>query len=197
MHELAYGQEAASQACGRVEDSEVVLAKSLLLDQGHRQSISHCQGRCGGNGRHGSNLTCLSLHAHIENDVGPAGQCGGEVACQGDEPDPEALDVWQKRHELLGLSGVGERHDHVTGGDHPQIAVDSLGRMKKERGYASAGHRRGDLLGNDAALAHARDDQPAAALAQHLHGPDEALIQPFDEVEDRLALGGQHPPARL
>ncbi len=46
--------------------------------------------------------------------------------------------------------------------------MDRLGRVQEERRRAGARERRGDLAADDAGLAHAGDDDAAAALAQQL-----------------------------
>jgi len=61
------------------------------------------------------------------------------------------------------------REHEIALDEHAEIAVQRLSGMQEERGCAGGGERSGDLLGNDAALTHAGDDDAAAGLtaAQH------------------------------
>ena len=105
-----------------------------------------------------------------------------------DERRAAALHVRDQRDDLLGLARVREREDDVAAEDHPEVAVDRLGRVQEEGGRAGRGERRGDLLADDAALADARhDDAPGGGL----HGGDgavESLVEAVRERADGLRL---------
>ena len=70
---------------------------------------------------------------------------------------------------------VGDRQHDVVLGHHAEVAVAGLGRMDEERRRAGRGERRRDLAADVAALAHAHDDDPAAAGEHRLHRGDEAF----------------------
>ncbi len=72
--------------------------------------------------------------------------------------------------------------------DHPEVAVDRLGRVQEERGRARRGERRGDLLADDAALADARDDDAAGRGLHGLDGAVEALVEAVRERADGRRL---------
>ena len=76
-----------------------------------------------------------------------------------------ALERGQQAQNLLRLAAGGERDDHIAGQQHAQVAVDGFGGVQKQGRRAGGAERGGDLLGDDAALAHAGDDDAAVALA--------------------------------
>ena len=86
------------------------------------------------------------------------------VAGHGDQTCAQPLERFEQR---ATSSSVSPEYDsastHVVGLDHAEIAVHGLGGMQEERGRAGAGERGRDLAADDAGLAHAGDDHPAAA----------------------------------
>ena len=64
-----------------------------------------------------------------------------------------------------------------------------LGRMKKQRRSTGARQRGGDLLADDARLAHSGHDNAPFALAQQLHGAVESCVKAVDQRENRGRLG--------
>ena len=104
---------------------------------------------------------------------------------------PSRLIVSSSRSSLVGLAAVRQRNDHVVGLDHAEIAVNRFGRVEEEGRRAGAGERGGDLPADDARLAHAGDDDAAAAVEQQPDGALEAVVEPIDEREDRGRLGLQ------
>src|SRR5262249_41479628 len=57
--------------------------------------------------------------------------------------------------------------------------------MEEERRGAGAAQRGGDLAADDSRLAHAGEDDAAAALPQQLDGAVELPVETVDEREDR------------
>ena len=63
---------------------------------------------------------------------------------------------------------------------------------RNKAGGAGARQRRGNLAADDARLAHAGDDDAAAAVEQELDGALEVAVDAVDEAEDRRRLGAEH-----
>jgi hypothetical protein len=93
------------------------------------------------------------------------GQGRVQIADEADQGVALALEEGEQAENLLGLAAGGERNDHIAGHEHAQVAVDGFGGVQKEGGRACGAERGGDLLGNDAALAHAGDHDAAVILA--------------------------------
>ncbi len=108
------------------------------------------------------------------------------------ERGAEALQRLEQPREFLGLAAVRQRDHDVARLDHAEVAVHGLGRVQEEGGRAGARERRGDLAADDARLAHAGDDDAAAAVADQRDGAREALVEPIDERPDGGRLGLQH-----
>ena len=102
---------------------------------------------------------------HIEADIAGLRERGLHVAAEADERVADALDGGQQAEDLFGLAAGGERDDDVAAGEHAEIAVNGFGGMQEQRGAARGAERGGDLLRDDAALAHPGDDDAAASLA--------------------------------
>ena len=114
------------------------------------------------------------------------------VAGERDQPRADAADRLEQPDQLLGLAAVRQREHDVVVADRAEVAVDRLGRVEEEGRRAGARQRRGDLAADDARLAHAGDDDAAAALEQQLDGALEVVVEAIDQAEDRRRLGAQH-----
>ena len=94
----------------------------------------------------------------------------GARAGRGDrhDRDPKTADGRQDAANFLGLSTVGEHDKHIVGREATQIAVSRFGRMQKMRSRAGGRQGRRDLPADQPCLAHSRNDDTAAALAQQV-----------------------------
>ncbi len=108
----------------------------------------------------------------------------------------DAFECGEEAQDLLGFTGGGEREHEVAPGEHAQIAMDGFGGMEEERGRAGGGERSGDLLRDDAALAHAGDDDAASRLTAAKdqldssgEGRGHGAFEPRGEREEALRLG--------
>src|SRR5688572_1105382 len=63
--------------------------------------------------------------------------------------------------------------------------------MQKPRGRAGARQRGGDLAADDSRLAHAGDDDAAAALEEEANRPLEVAVEAVEKAEDGGRLGLQ------
>ncbi len=98
---------------------------------------------------------------------------------------------------FVGLARIRERKHDILGRDHAQIAVKGLGRMQEETRRAGAGQRRGYLAGYMSRLAHARDDEFAAARENQLDGTHELVAQCLLHVFECQRLGMYRTAADL
>ena len=89
------------------------------------------------------------------------GQSRLQIAAEADQRIALALERGQQAQNLLGFAAGRERNHHVAGHQHAHVAVHRLGRMQKQRRRAGGAERGGDLLRDDAALAHAGDHHAA------------------------------------
>src|SRR5262245_57234380 len=64
-----------------------------------------------------------------------------------------------------------------------------FGRMEKHRGRPGAVERGGNLLADDAGLAHAGQDHTSAAVQQQVDGAIESIVEPRYQREDRGGFG--------
>ena len=81
---------------------------------------------------------------------------------------------------------------HVVVTNSAEIAVRGLGGVQEQGRRAGARQRGRDLPADDAGFAHARDDDAAAALEEHLNGAFEVAVDALDEAEDGGGLGAEH-----
>src|SRR5436309_1182272 len=81
---------------------------------------------------------------------------------------------------------------HVMPKVLPEIAVDRIGGMKKMRGSAGARERGGNLLADDAGLAHSGEDDASPAFLQQIDGAIESLVETLGKREDRGRFGLQN-----
>jgi glucose/mannose-6-phosphate isomerase len=81
--------------------------------------------------------------------------------------------------------------------DHPQVAVDPLGRVDEEGRGASGGQRGGHLARDQPGLAHAGRHHPPAAGEQQADGPLEFGVQHRGKPRHRLRFQVDHPLGAL
>ena len=103
----------------------------------------------------------------------------------------EVLERWQQLHHLACLAALREHQHDVGRMDAAQVAVKRFGRMQVVRPRAERSQRRGNLLPDDAGLAHARDDHAAFTLEQQLHGLAERFVESIRKLPNRLRFEAQ------
>ena len=72
--------------------------------------------------------------------------------------------------------------------------MDRVRRVQEERRRAGTRQSGGDLLADDARLAHPRQDDAPAALTEQVDSPIEPLVEAIDERENRGGFGLKHFP---
>jgi hypothetical protein len=83
----------------------------------------------------------------------------------------------KQKHELRGLSGIGDRNHDVGTRDHPQVAVARFGWMQEKPGSPRAGKSRSNLPSDVPRLAHPRDDHATVAREANTAGSGKSRIQ--------------------
>ena len=194
-HDVAdRSQQPASQTAARVEPCEVVARKVAHLHQGDGHRIAHGDLRRGrGRGREVQDAG-LVVDRDVEVDVRVDGERGGRIARHRDQPVAVVVDEGDDFEYFVRFARVGDRQHDVLFRDHAQIAVERFARMEVEARRARRCEGGGHLAADQPRLAHAGDDEFAAALEDHLDGLDEVLVErPFHFFErvgfgtDRLA----------
>jgi hypothetical protein len=98
---------------------------------------------------------------------------------------------------LLRLSAIRNRNEHIAARQHPKVAMEPFGRMEKKRRRPGTRHRGGDLLPDQTGLPHARDDDFSLAGIEQVHGLRETAIETLNEGLDSTRFDVQHTPAYL
>ncbi len=199
VHQVPDLQQPGAEVAGRVELGEVLQGEAALhhVVGGQQVAPDQLQGGAG----HGREIERAAL---------PFGQRVGEapvrrlaqaaVRLRGDGADlhAQAHEAGQEPDDLLALAAVAEDEHGVLGHDHAQVAVQGVGRVQVEAGAAGGRQGRGDLLGHEAGLAHARKHQPAPA-GGHVGGPGahQGFVPGGFQRLDGPARSFQHMPGRL
>ncbi len=174
-----------------MQEGEILHPESLADAQGHGQGVSESQRRGGAGGGRQTQVACFLVQPDVQAAGRAAAEGGVGLAGQDDERDLQALDELQEPDELQRLAAVGQGDHHVAVRQHAQVAVDRLSRVQEQGRRAGAGERCGQLVGDDAGLAHAPGDDPAAALLQHVERLLKPLVQLVEQGEDGLGLDAE------
>ena len=105
-----------------------------------------------------------------------------------DERHAELAERRQQLHDFGRLAALREHHDDVVRVDAAQVAVKRLGRVQEMGPRAGRRERGGDLLADEAGLAHAGDDHAALAGEQQLARP-RRTIRPRRSESSQSAFG--------
>ena len=100
----------------------------------------------------------------------------------------------QETENLLGLAALGEGEDDVACADAAQVAVDGFGRVQGEGARAGGGEGGGQLLADQAGLAHAGDDDAAPALEDEAGGGGDGEVELFADAVEGVGLDAQNFP---
>ncbi len=172
MHQLAHLGQLLAQLAAGMQLRKIFSAEALAQAHRNGQRIAKREHRRGRGSRREIQPAGLALHATIESHVARLGQSRLQIAAETDQRVAFALERGQQSQNFLCLSRCRKRNHHVARHQHAHIAVHGLGRMQKQRRRAGGAERGGDLLRDDAALAHAGDHHAAMRLAtaeNHLH----------------------------
>ncbi len=126
-----------------------------------------------------------------DRHLGRLGERALGVRGDGDQGHGEAPRIGDEIAELDGLAGPGEGENDVVAGDHAEIAVARLAGVHEIGWRPRGGEGARDFLPDMAALAHAGDDDAAAAAADHGDGVGETPAEVGAErcLERAQALG--------
>ena len=139
----------------------------------------------------GTRFSGHASSATLQSSATSAACASVDVGRAGDRHElrAEAPNRLEQPENFVGFAAVGQRHDDIVVLDDAEVAVNRFGRMQKERRRADARQRRRNLAADDARLAHAGQDDAAAAFAQELDGALESLVEAVDQREDRRRFG--------
>ncbi len=164
VHELAHAGEALAQLAAGVERGKIFGLEAFLNRDSDGESVAKREhGSSGGGGRE-AHATGFTWHAAVERDITGERERGLHVATEADERVADALDIGEKAEDFFRFTAGRERNDDIALGEHAEVAVDGFRRVKKDRGAAGGAECGGNLLCDDAALAHSGDDDAAARL---------------------------------
>ncbi len=192
VHDVLDLHQPAAEFAGRMERRELILAEALANEERHGERVAHRQGGGRAGRRHQVHRTGLAGDGAVERDVGGPGQRRRGIAGDGDEARAQPADRLEQAQQLLGFAAVRERNHHVVVSNRAEIAVRGLGRVQEPGRRAGARQGGGDLPADDAGLAHAGHDDPAAALVEHLDGAFEMAVDALDEPQDGGGLDAKH-----
>jgi hypothetical protein len=137
--------------------------------------------------------TRFGRNGAVERDVAGGGKRRLRFADKRNERVAHPLQRRQQSQNLLRLAAGGERNDHVAFGDHAKIAMDRFSGMHKQSRATGRAERSGDLLRDDAALAHPGHDDATTRLATVENARHRTLkvrshraIEPLSERQQRV-----------
>ena len=164
----------------------MLFAKAFTNRQCQCERIAERQRRRRARGRHEVHRTRLFGDTAIERDVRSAGERGAGLAGQRDRAVPRCVGWTRCRRISSSVSPLCDSAmHHVVFPNRAEIAMNGFGRVQEPRGRARARERGRDLPADDPGLAHARDNDAAAALEQELDGPlERSAVEAIDEAEN-------------
>ena len=156
-HEVFDLAQLPAQAAGRMEAGEVLAAEIAHAAGDQRQGVAHSQhGRGAGAGgqSQGDRLLCSGPSSIVTTAAArPSVLVARPVmAIIG---TPNSASDGSSRIDFFGFAALRKNQHHVVAADAAQVAVHGFGRMQKVAARAGRGERGGDLLGDQAGLAHA------------------------------------------
>ena len=183
-HEIRHPEQGApAERAARVQRRVVFRTKPAELEEHHGQRVADRRARrsCStwASGSSGTPLPARRRRARPRTG-GPSDR--GGIAGQEQDGHSQSLERWKDRQRLVRLPGVRQRQHDVAPRHHPEIAVDSFGRMEEVSRSAGRRERRGDLASDQSRLAHAGDDHAPGAAAQELDRALEALVELGNEA---------------
>ncbi len=172
---------------------EILRGESTRFEQRDRERVA--DGERGGGAGRGREIERAGLlgHAHVEMHAGGARQVRLRIAGDRDDGHAEPRQVRNQQQHFGGFAGIGDGQQHVVARDHADVAMAGFGGVHEERRSAGGGERGGDLAGDVSGLAHAADDDPAAAFEADGAGARETAIEPRHQRRDRAAFDLESP----
>ena len=127
-----------------------------------------------------------------QNEIGDTGEGRARIPRHGDDPCADPPDGGQEAKELSGRSTVRKREEQIVPHHTPEVAMERLGRVQVERGRPRGGERRGELLRDEPALAHAGHNDPAPTGQDCLDRFGQRPADPLDQATHGLGFGKEH-----
>ena len=188
-HDVAHEFQHGAEPPARMQFGEFHRGETAALQERDRERVAErlLHQRRGGRGEIvRAGLARLRQRHH---HVGGLRQRAVRKSGHGNKPDLEAAGIVGEILQFGGLARPGQRHDHIVGRDHAEVAMARLAGMHEIGGSAGGGEGRRDLAADMAGLSHAADDQPPVRLADHFDRSDKGLSE---SVMDRRRQRG-HP----
>ena len=91
-----------------------------------------------------------------------------------------------KLDQFLRLPASGKKENHVAGAAHTQITMHRFHRVQPIGRRCCTGHRRLDLIADQARFTHSADCDTAFRRKNHLCCLDKGIIQKIPDCLDRL-----------
>lgn len=194
-HDLGDRLQSDPEHAAGVMAVEVVGGEVTAPGKRQGEGVARCEHRGRRGGRGEAQRTGLDDVPEIQVDIALPGEARVRLARKSDPPNAIGLQDRREGDDLLGLPGEAEQQGNILGADPPEVAMDGLGRMDEMRGLPEARERRRDLRPDEPRLAHAGDDDMAAA---GLHEIDRLMprvgigaLDAVGEPTDGVGLGGE------
>ena len=165
MHQIADFCELLAELAAGMQFSKILGLEALAQAYRNGERIAQRQHCRGARRRRQVQAAGFAFHAAVERHIARLRQRRLQIAAETDQRIAFALERRQQSQNLLSLAACGERNDHVAGHQHAEVAVHRFGGMQKQCRASGRTQRCGNLLRDDAALAHAGDDHAPIALA--------------------------------
>ena len=178
MHDVADELEHGAEPAARMQTAEVDGGEAAALQKRDRQRIAERGLHQGGGGGGEIVRTGFARLRQRQHHVGRLTERAVGRCRDGDQADAEAARIVDQVLELGGLSRPRQRHDHVVGRDHAEIAMACFARVDEKGGGAGGSESGRDLARDVAGLAHPGHDQATVRARDQFHRRDESVTEP-------------------
>jgi hypothetical protein len=180
----------ASDLAGGVEAGEIGVAELAEIGDGEGEGMAN--GERGDDGAGGDAKRVGGWgDGGVEDHVGFLGERGVAIAEEGDQRAAEGAEGGQEMEQFGGGAGAGEEEDGIAGREDADVAVDGLGGVEEDGGQAGGGEGGGELFGDAAGLADAREDDFVARGGEAGGGVSEVVVEAVSGAEDGIGLQRQ------
>lgn len=145
----------------------VLVAAEILGDhQRNRHGVSehHLDSGGGDGGQIEGAQFSLERQMHVEIANGHQGI--GANRGDADEKHALSLGAGDEAHELVGVAALAEHDEQIPGGENADVAVERVERGEEGGLDAERDERLGDLLGDEAGLADAGEENGALSIEE-------------------------------
>jgi hypothetical protein len=124
-------------------------------------------------------------------EVAGAGEGGIFLGREREQMDTQSLDGFEQLDELLGFAAGGNGQQHIVGGQHAQVTVQSFDSVQEKGRRSGAGKGGGSLAADEPRFSQTGDDHAAFAGVEKLDGFFEAIVEALDQSGDCFRLNSQ------